>query len=263
MPGQAARCLSAAGMDVTTLGFEGISDPDLVAPGDRLRLGQVEGLMDRMRASGVTTLLIVGRFDPTLAASPSPVFEPDETARRLFAGASQGAHVAWMSTIADFLEEEGLPLARQDVLLAPLLAQVGPLGEVSPSPSQRADVEAGKAALAEQSPGVLGQALAVKGGVVVARETEEGTDALIRRAGREAGPGITIVKAARPGQDPRLDLPAIGPETVAVLAEVPGAGLAVEAGATLVIDAAAVARAANAHARAVWAFEADDTLEGA
>lgn len=263
LPFEAARCLGDAGRDLTLVGFEGISDAGLVAPEDRLRLGQVERLLDRMRSRRVTSLLIVGRFDPSIVASPSPFFEPDETARRLFAEAPPEAHVAWMSTVADFLEDEGLPLARQDVLLAPLVAQPGLLAGAPPSPAQRADVRAGRAAVAEQPPHGLGQAVAVKDGEVVARETPEGTDALIRRAGLEVGPGITIVKVARPGQDPRLDLPAIGPETVEVLAEVDGAGLAVEAGATIVIDAEAVGRAADAHGRAVWAFDADDDRGGA
>ena len=70
----------------------------------------------------------------------------------------------------------------------------------------------------------------MKNGALVARETPARTDALILFAGQEAGPGITVVKAARPGQDPRLDLPAIDPRTVEVLAQVEGAALAIEAG---------------------------------
>lgn len=258
LPGEAMRCLREAGVDVEIVGFEGISAPGLLASADRLVLGQIDRLLERMRARAVQSLLIVGRFDPGLVAAPSPVFEPDETARRLFEGASPEAHVAWMSTIADFLEQEGLPLARQDRLLAPLIARPGRLGGASPSTAQRADVAVGRAALAAQPPHVLGQAVAVKDGELVARETPAGTDALIRRAGREAGPGITLVKAARPDQDPRLDLPAIGPETVEVLAEVEGAVLAVEAFTTIVIEAAGVARAAEAHGCVVWAFEGDE-----
>lgn len=263
LPGEAMRRLREAGVDVTLVGFEGISEPGLVASEDRLVLGQIDRLLDRMRARRVQSLLIVGRFDPSLVAAPSSLFEPDETARRLFEGAPPEAHVAWMSTVADFLEAEGLPLARQDRLLAPLLAKPGPIGRLSPTPAQRADAAAGRALLAGQPPHALGQAVAVKDGVLVARETTAGTDALIRSAGQESGPGVTIVKAARPGQDPRLDLPAIGPETVDVLAQVEGAALAIEAGATIVIEAEEVARLADARGLVVWAFDADEDEGGA
>ena len=263
LPGEAARCLSESGVAFDLLGFEGISDPALVAPEARIRLGQIDALVQRMRASGVETLLIVGAFDPDLVRSPSPLFEPDDTARRLFEGAAPEAHVAWMSTIADFLEDVGLPLARQDSLLAPLLAPPGPLGPEAPTRAHRADLEVGRAVLAAQPASVLGQAIAVKDGEVVARETTKGTDALIRMAGQEAGPGVTIVKAARPGQDPRLDLPAIGPTTIETLAEAGVEALAVEAGATIVIDAAEVARAAGSHRRVVWAFAPSDASEDA
>jgi DUF1009 family protein len=45
-----------------------------------------------------------------------------------------------------------------------------------------------------------------------------------------------VVKAVKPGQDRRFDLPAVGPETLEVLREVKARVLAVEAGATLVMD---------------------------
>ncbi|MEM9177246.1 MAG: UDP-2,3-diacylglucosamine diphosphatase LpxI, partial [Myxococcota bacterium] len=233
LPREAAACLAREGLETRIVGFEGVTDPAFVSAEACLRLGQVEALVERMRGEDVASLLIVGRFDPTWAEAPSPRFAPDETARRLFAEAGPEGPVAWMARLAAFLEREGLPLARQDVLLAALLARPGALSRAEPTAAQQADLVAGRAALAVQESAVLGQAVAVHAGHVVARETLEGTDALIRRAGAAAGAGFTLVKAARPGQDPRLDLPAIGPTTIDVLAEAGAGALAIEAGATL------------------------------
>ncbi|HYG67742.1 MAG TPA: LpxI family protein, partial [Anaeromyxobacteraceae bacterium] len=59
----------------------------------------------------------------------------------------------------------------------------------------------------------------------------------IRRAGELAkGGGFVVVKAVKPGQDRRFDLPAVGPDTVESLKEAKGRVLVVEAGATLVMD---------------------------
>ncbi len=78
--------------------------------------------------------------------------------------------------------------------------------------------------------------MVVRGRAVMAVEAIEGTDEAIRRGCALAGPGAVVVKVAKPAQDPRFDVPAIGLRSLAVLAEGGGAALAVEAGHTLVLD---------------------------
>src|SRR5919206_111913 len=75
----------------------------------------------------------------------------------------------------------------------------------------------------------LGQTVVVKGRVGVAVEALEGTDACIRRGGELARDGAVVVKAVKPGQDRRFDLPAVGPDTVDVMREARASALAVEA----------------------------------
>jgi DUF1009 family protein len=75
----------------------------------------------------------------------------------------------------------------------------------------------------------------LKHGVILAVEAAEGTDATIRRGGAMAS-GAIVVKAARPKQDPRFDLPTIGAHTIALLTELHAAVLAVEAGKTLLLE---------------------------
>jgi UDP-2,3-diacylglucosamine hydrolase len=83
----------------------------------------------------------------------------------------------------------------------------------------------------------LGQTVVVKDRVALAVEALEGTDACIRRGGDLArSGGFTVAKAVKPGQDRRFDLPAVGPDTVDSIREANGRVLAVEAGATLVMD---------------------------
>ena len=54
---------------------------------------------------------------------------------------------------------------------------------------------------------------------MLAIEAIEGTDAAIRRGGEQGGPGFCVVKVAKPNQDPRFDLPAVGLGTLRCLAE--------------------------------------------
>jgi DUF1009 family protein len=94
----------------------------------------------------------------------------------------------------------------------------------------------------------VGQAVVVQEGIVLGVEAAEGTDALIARCAglKRAGPGPVLVKVRKPQQDVRLDLPAIGTDTVAAAAAAGLRGIAVEAGGTLTLGRDRVAAAADA-----------------
>jgi len=94
----------------------------------------------------------------------------------------------------------------------------------------------------------VGQAVVVQQQIVLGVEAAEGTDALIERSAslRRPGPGGVLVKIKKPGQERRADLPTIGVRTVEKAAASGLRGIAVEAGATLLMDRDAIGRAADA-----------------
>ncbi len=130
-------------------------------------------------------------------------------------------------------------------ILGGVLARAGAWGRIRPGAAAKADIRVGIAAARELGAADLGQAVLVRAGAVLGREDEAGTDALVRGLGESASGGV-LVKAAKLQQDRRADLPAIGPATVAVCAAAKLAGIAVEAGATIVVDEAATIAAADA-----------------
>ena len=91
----------------------------------------------------------------------------------------------------------------------------------------------------------IGQTIVVKDRAVVAVEAMEGTDAVIARAGRLAGPGASVIKVAKPNQDMRFDVPVVGLSTVEAMRAGRARVLSVDAGRTLVIDGDRVFEAAN------------------
>jgi DUF1009 family protein len=95
----------------------------------------------------------------------------------------------------------------------------------------------------------------VRLGTVMAVEGIEGTDATIRRAGQLVNGDIVVVKACKPTQDLRFDLPAIGPDTIRTIAEVRGRVLAIEAGRTIVLDRPELIAMADAAGIAVVAVD--------
>ena len=90
------------------------------------------------------------------------------------------------------------------------MARSGTLTRRGPSDDERGDLEFGYR-MADAIAGLdIGQTVVVKARAVVAVEAMEGTDAVIDRAARLAGPGICVIKVAKPGQDMRFDVPVIG-----------------------------------------------------
>jgi DUF1009 family protein len=91
----------------------------------------------------------------------------------------------------------------------------------------------------------IGQTVVVKGGVVVAVEAVEGTDAAIARGGSLAGSGCVVVKVSKPRQDLRFDVPAAGVETIRSIRAVRGAALGLEAEKTILLERDEVLREAS------------------
>jgi hypothetical protein len=86
----------------------------------------------------------------------------------------------------------------------------------------------------------------------------EGTDECLRRAGALAGPGTVLVKVAKPQQDLRFDVPVVGHETIATMAEVGASALCVEADLTVILDREALRAAADEAGIAVVARQAPE-----
>jgi DUF1009 family protein len=129
----------------------------------------------------------------------------------------------------------------------------GALGRHQPSERDNADIKRALSMIAALGPFDVGQAAVVANNNVIAVEAAEGTDnmlariAELRRLGRVTaalGTGV-LVKAPKPGQDRRFDLPSIGPRTVENVARAGLAGLAVTAGSTMIAEADQVTAAAD------------------
>jgi DUF1009 family protein len=161
--------------------------------------------------------------------------------RRLASRSTDGL----IGAVASVLREQGIELIDSTSLLTPLLAKPGVLTDRAPSDDERRDFEFGYR-MADAIAGLdIGQTIAVKHLAVVAVEAMEGTDEVIGRAGYLAGPGVRIVKVAKPKQDMRFDVPVIGFATIQAMRVAGATALSIDAGKTLVLDGDAVYASAN------------------
>jgi len=124
---------------------------------------------------------------------------------------------------------------------------------VQASDRDRADIALALDYLHAAGPFDVGQAVVVAGRHVLAVEAAEGTDAMLARVaemranGRvraAVGTGV-LVKAPKPNQDRRFDLPSIGPKTAEGVARAGLAGIAVVAGETIVAEPSELVAAAD------------------
>lgn len=152
-----------------------------------------------------------------------------------------------MLALVDELEGSGLKVMDQTKYLKPLMPPPQIFTHAMPSEEQMEDIAFGfkTAKLIGQMD--MGQTVVVKDKAVMAVEAIEGTDACIRRGGKLAGKGAVVVKVAKPNQDPRFDVPAIGLDTLNAMIETKCKVLAIEAEKTLFVDRFDVMDKADEH----------------
>jgi DUF1009 family protein len=154
--------------------------------------------------------------------------------------------------VAEALEREGIRLLPSVMLLADQLAAAGAMTRRRPSKGEQGDIDYGRKVGRTLAGLDLGQTVVIKDRAAVALEAMEGTDEVIERAGRIAGPGTVVVKVAKPKQDMRFDVPVVGRATIEAMARAGACALALDAGKTLLLDKPEVLRAADEAGIAIW-----------
>lgn len=156
--------------------------------------------------------------------------------------------------MGDLLESFGIKVLPQVDFLQHLFPGYGVKTARKPDASEYADIEYGRTIAREIARLDIGQAVIVKDQMVLAIEAIEGTDRAIARAVDLARKPVVVVKVAKPNQDPRFDVPAVGVSTLrAMVAQSPGGVLAIEAGQTMMVEEEEMIRFADEHQIAVVA----------
>lgn len=201
-----------------------------------LRLGQAGRSEKILRDQDVEEVVFVGAVKrPTLSE-----LVPDlKTLRVMTRAAMEGlGDNGLLGLIIKEVEEAGGKVVGAHDVCPDLLATEGAFGRHRPDRQADVDIARGLSVLVALDREDVGQACAVQQGIVLAVEAIEGTDRMIARAGdvKRRGAGGVLVKIKKPSQDARIDMPTIGPATVHNVAAAGLRGIAVEAGATLVLE---------------------------
>jgi DUF1009 family protein len=198
-----------------------------------IQVGQLGKLIETFKKAGVTQAAMAGGIRKVKLFSN---FRPDLRGVRFLAGLKSREDDALLRGVADELAKEGITVLESTLCLPHIVAKEGVLTQQAPSPAQWEDIHYGFRLAKEIGRLGIGQTVVVKGGVVVAVEAVEGTDAAIARGGSLAGSGCVVVKVSKPRQDLRFDVPAAGVETIRSIRAVRGAALALEAEKTILLE---------------------------
>ena len=247
LPVLLASACAQSGREYFLLAIEGFADPALIQdrPHAWFRLGEGGKGIKLLREHRVEELVLAGAVRrPSLKE-----LRPDIWAIRFFAklGKAWVGDDSLLSALVGALETEGFSVVGADSILADYLAVSGPYGTILPDDVARTDMDRGLAVVRKLGELDIGQAAIVQQGIVLGVEGAEGTDQLIHRCAalHRDGAGGVLVKARKPGQEQRVDLPTIGSSTVQAAIDSGLRGIAFEAGGVFVFDRDEVIRLAN------------------
>ena len=238
LPRELVGAARRVGREVTVVAIDGMTDAATVdgVPHLWAAPGAFGRILDFLKGAQVEEIVLAGAASRPDWSRISLDWRAIRMLPRLLA-ADRGDDSLLSFAVGEF-EREGFRVVGAHSVAPELVVGPGAAGGVRAGRGERADIARGVAALAALGPHDVGQAACVQNGVILGIEGAEGTDALIARCGalQRRGRGAVLVKCAKPGQDRRVDMPAIGPATVEAMAGAGFAGAAVEAGATLILE---------------------------
>ena len=246
LPLHLARAARATGREVFVLALQGEADPSayLGLPHGSVSPVKVGEVLDRLRSEGCEEVVLAGRVARPDFNQLKPDWRGAKLMPRVLKASRQGDD-AILRVFLRFLEDEGFRVVGADQVAGELVTPQGVLGRHRPSERDHRDAARAVAALAMLDGPDVGQAAVVGDGRVLAVEAVAGTDDMLARLAKSGRRGGVLVKMARSGQDRRVDLPTIGPNTVEGCRAAGLAGIALEAGGSLIIDRDAVIAAAD------------------
>lgn len=265
LPVEIARAVVERGGRVQVVAIDSAASLELDAfPTVRIGLGQIGGILHAFRAAGCRDLVIVGGVSRpdlgTLRPDLGLFLNLPEVVRLVFSGGDDGV----LRVVVRFFEAKGFNVVSPVDLVPSLAVGSGSLTEASPTAADIADIFLGSSVVKALGAYDIGQAVIVSGGEIQAIEAAEGTDRMLARVAQFRGRSAlsnacgVLVKRPKPGQEMRVDLPAIGPATVTRVAQAGLSGIAVLAGQSLAAQRLQLIEAAEAASVFVYGFTDGD-----
>jgi DUF1009 family protein len=254
LPRAVAESARKGGRDVFVVSLTGdANDWTAQFPHEQVSLGEMGKALRSLSAHKCQDVIFAGRVDRPRFTDLRLDTKGALVAPRIAAAALKGDD-ALLRAVVDVFEKEGHRVLGIAEAAPSLVVREGSVGRNRPSAEALQDIKKGFQVVARMGELDIGQAAAVCDGLVLAVEAAEGTDAMLERIaalperlrGTPNKRRGALVKAPKPIQDRKTDLPVIGIRTIANAAAAGLAGIALEADGALIVDREDVVRAADA-----------------
>ncbi len=206
--------------------------------------GEVQKIEDTLVNEGIKQVTFLGKVNKTILLK-RPKF--DARAKEFIKKAIRLNDDKVMLMIIEEFEKVGISILDQTLFIKNLMIPSGVLGKLQPTPEQIDDVNYGYWLAKESGKLDIGQSVVIKDKMIMAVEAIEGTDKCIKRGCKIAKTNARVIKVAKPAQDKRFDIPAIGLRTLKTMKKYKADLIAVEAGETIIVNQEDVINYANKH----------------
>ncbi len=253
MPLEVARAAEDTGLPVHIIAIEGAASKGVEAfPHSWVQLSKIGRMLKLLRENNCQQLVIVGAMKRPDYARLRPDFGAIINLPTIL-NLTVGGDNSILSVIVNFFDKKGFEVVGAQDIAKDLLVGVGPMGRHRPNKKDLRDIQTGLNVVEKLGALDVGQAAVVASQYVLAVEAAEGTDLMLdrcrdlrqsgsRKVGKQSG---VLVKGPKPGQERRIDLPTVGPQTVRKAAEAGLKGIALAANNVLVIDRDEVVKLAD------------------
>ncbi len=221
-----------------------------------VRLGSLQDLLGAIQKSGIKHAVMAGQLTPTSLYH----VRFDTRALALLSRLKERNAHSIFGAVAEELLQIGVQLLPAHMFMQTSMLQPGLITKRPPTEQEQSDILLGRRVAKATSSLNVGQTVVIKEGTILAVEAFEGTDDTIKRAAKLGGPGVVVVKVAKPGHDMRFDIPVVGRHTIKLLKKTRASVLAVEAGRTILLDRDKVVAEADKLGITLTAVEAEPTI---
>lgn len=217
------------GRDPVVAGIRGEADIELEKKSgifEWFGIGNISELVSFFSRNDIQEAVFAGKVNPQVIYRQNRF---DKASQDILSQTQARSPTALIQKIIDFMKKEGIKILDPRQFIVSLVCDEGILTGTEVPPDVEEDVAFGWKIARRMADADIGQTIVVKDKAVVAVEGIEGTDEAIKRGGQLAGKDTVVVKVCRTHQDPRVDLPAVGLDTVKSLIEAQARALCFEA----------------------------------
>ena len=238
LPVEFARAALAMGLGVFAVALLDGTDEALeqnVTDMQKISIARLDTIIKYLKEHGITQVTMIGKVTKEIMFSGAHA-QPDERMTKLLLSLPDRSDDTLMFAFVQELARENIQVFDQTALIRKLMVHEGVLTKREPTAEEKTDMEYGFQ-MAKAIGGLdIGQTVVVKHQAVMAVEAIEGTDVCILRGGQLARGGAVVAKVAKPKQDIRFDMPAIGVKTIESMIQAGAAALVLEADKTLLVE---------------------------